>query len=136
MPEQLPVDPNRMKVDIRARMLWGDDLDSIRAEWQKKGASDVQITEALRAAEDECRGHFRRRGLQDILIGAAALSLAAWLAYALLHGARIGRLIVLVYVCPIVGLYFAIRGIRRVIRGGEDGEAASDLDEFESFGGC
>ena len=117
-----------MAVDIRARILWGDNLDDIRSDWQKKGASDVQITAALKAAEDERQRHFRSRGILDL-----ALAAGAWIATALLwwlwfDGSRSGRLMVLMAVGPMVAFWFSSRGVVRLFRGGDAGETASDLD--------
>ena len=123
-----PVDPAKMAVDIRARILWGDKLDAIRSDWQKKGASDVQITSALKAAEDERQQHFRSRGILDLTLAAGAWIATAFLWWLWLDGWRSGRLMVLMAVAPMVAFWFSSRGVVRVFRGGDADEAASDID--------
>lgn len=137
MTEPPPFDPEKMRHDIRARMLWGDKLDDIRADWTAKVAPDVELTKALKAAEEERRAHFRSRGMLDLLIGLTFMGLAGmdvWLYRAILNGEiavrsrGAGAAFVGLVLLPCVALYFLMRGATRLARGGEEGEAASDRD--------
>lgn len=131
-----------MRIDVRARVLWGEPIERIREAWLAKGAPATLLNAALDHAGLERRIHFRKRGLEDIGIGIACLGvggLAAWFHYALFHGqieirvtAKMRSLIwAAMFGLPLIGLIFALRGVRRIISGGFDEEAASDLNEFE-----
>jgi len=63
----------RMAVDIRARDLWGDLIEEIRTDWLAKGAPPEAVREALEASFKERRRHFRKRGVQDLILGLGAL---------------------------------------------------------------
>lgn len=126
-----------MGVDIHARVTWGDSVDEIRNAWLRQGAPEVEVERALKAAVQERRDHFRRRGRWDLLI-ALGLVLGGALAYGVVWtvdrgGMRLpGRLYAIVSIAvvaaPLAGLLFGLRGLRRVFVGGEAHEAASDID--------
>jgi hypothetical protein len=131
-----------MKVDIRARVLWGDPLEEIRAEWLKKGAPAQDVGDEIRVAVQERLSHFRKKGSQDLLIGIACFLLAAlsgWLHQAVyqggihIHHKAMALVLIALFVLPVSGLFFTIRGIRRIATGGSSEGAASDLSEFDQF---
>src|SRR6266851_2732235 len=68
-------DHERMKVDINARVMWADPVEDIRTDWLAKGAPPEAVREELEAAYGERQRHFRKRGLQDLLMGVGALVL-------------------------------------------------------------
>jgi hypothetical protein len=133
-------DQERMGVDIRARVLWGEPLEEIQADWRKKGAPEAEIRAALNLAIQERRSHFRMRGTQDLAVG-IALFLFAAISYGFHWAANHGGLVlprktiagiaVTAILLPLAGLFLSIRGIRRMAVGGEVKEAASDLNELE-----
>ncbi len=130
----------RMGVDVRARILWGDPVETIREDWLKKGAPPTLVDLALRQAIQERNRHFRIRGLQDIGMAVVCFVVGAgayWLEQGAAHGeVRItGRGMALVMIAsvvgPLAGLWLGFRGIRRIATGGASEKAASDLSEFE-----
>ncbi|MBI3855287.1 MAG: hypothetical protein HY293_06315 [Planctomycetes bacterium] len=132
-------DQERMKVDVRARVLWADPVEEIRADWLKKGAPAEAVREALRDAVRERHRHFRVRGLQDVLSGLGCLvlgALAGWIFYAAGHGqihfhSRVMELVfVAMAALPCVGLFLVSRGVRRIASGGAHEKGASDLSEL------
>jgi hypothetical protein len=133
-----------MKVDIRARVLWGDSKETIQSAWLAKGAPGPQVNSALEDALDERLRHFRLRGAQDLLIGLGLIGIGAilaWFQYALYRGqiemAVSAKMMALVWIgmvgMPLAGLHFSLRGIRRMVGGGLNAEAASDMSEFDYF---
>jgi hypothetical protein len=129
-----------MEVDVRARVLWGDDSEEICADWLKKGAPESDIRDVLAAALRERRHHFRVRGAQDLLMALGAFAVGALAAsayYAQMHAEfritnrGMAMLMVAMVVGPLAGIALTYRGIRRLTIGGETAEAASDLAEFE-----
>src|SRR5204863_7652018 len=133
--EFTPKQRERMDVDVRARVLWGDPPDAIQEDWLKKGAPAAEVAGALKAAMSERVRHFRVRGVQDLALaigaflaaaGAAGLYWAFRQGWIALYGRVIGYLVVSMAVFPCVGLVFGFRGFRRLTGGGEQTEAASD----------
>ena len=129
-----------MEVDVRARILWGDPVEEIRASWLKKEAPAEAVRRALETAIRERHRHFGIRGFQDLLIAAACFlggGAACWLQHAV-HPGQIqwrGRAtayaMIASVVLPLIGLALGMRGVRRVLTGGTQEKAASDLSEFE-----
>ena len=133
-------DRDRQGVDIRARILWGEDPEEVRDDWIRKGAPRAEVHADLRAALQERRTHFRVRGVQDLLIALLLIALGAgalWIHWAERHHQILLRpktsALVLcgMVALPTCGVLLAMRGIRRVLIGGELSEAASDLSELE-----
>ena len=124
-------DVERMKVDVRSRILWADPVETIREEWLKKGAPAGLLASTLEAAVRERHRHFRVRGIQDVLIAVGAFVAAAFVIWVYLDGYRSGRLFVLMAGLPCVGLIFGMRGLHRLSSGGKDEKQASDLSEFD-----
>ena len=133
-------DRDRQRVDIRARILWGEDPEEIRDDCLRKGALTAELNADLRAALQERRTHFRGRGVQDLLIALLLIVLGAgafWIHWAERHHQILLRpktsALVLcgMIALPTCGVLLAMRGIRRVLIGGERCEAASDLSELE-----
>jgi hypothetical protein len=133
-----------MRVDVRARVLWGDPIETIREAWLVKGAPSPLLNSALEDAVLEREKHFRKRGLQDLGIGVACFclgALAALFHYALFHGqietTVTSKEMALVWIAmvalPLAGLHFSFRGVRRLATGGSSEGAASDLSEFDHF---
>jgi hypothetical protein len=130
----------RMKVDVRARVLWADPVESIREDWLKKGAPPTAVDIALRESIHERHRHFRLRGFQDLGMGILCLLLggaAYLLQLASVHGEiRLGGrgtacMMIASVVAPLAGLLLTLRGIRRIATGGREEKQASDLSEFE-----
>jgi len=133
-------DRERMELDVRAHVLWGDPVEEIRVAWLKKGAPAEQVRKALEDSVRERHRHFRMRGFQDLLI-AAGCFLGSGLAYWMQHAVQEGQIalprkltayiMIASIVLPLAGLWFGFRGVRRVMSGGAAEKAASDLSEFE-----
>jgi hypothetical protein len=129
-----------MAVDVRARILWGDPIESIREACLKKGASPALVDAALREGLRERNRHFRFRGLQDIglsllcfLVGAGAYWMKEGAAHSEIPVTAKGMALLMIasVVGPLAGLWLGFRGIRRIATGGASEKAASDLSEFE-----
>lgn len=129
-----------MKVDVRARILWADDVETVRGEWLSKGAPASAVRNAVDLAVAERRRHFRKRGAIDFLLGIGALSgavLMAWWGYAGLHRqifmskGEFEVVIVAVVLGPPAGFWLTFRGIHRLKYGGEGEQGASDLSESD-----
>ena len=124
-------------MDITARVTWGDPIDEIRSEWLRKGAPAEGVEEALAEAMLERRRHFRQCGFRDLLI-AVGLFIAGGIAFWITRQVDRGEIrleaksraivTVAVFGAPTVGILLALRGVRRVFKGGESGEAATNLD--------
>jgi len=121
-----------MAVDVRARILWGDPIESIREACLKKGASPALVDAALREGLRERNRHFRFRGLQDIGLSLLCFLVGAGAYWEIRISGRGPAVVLIASVAgPLAGLWLGIRGIRRIATGGASEKAASDLSEFE-----
>jgi hypothetical protein len=129
-----------MRVDVRARVLWADPVETIRADWLKKGAPAEEVRAALQEAVRERHRHFRMRGLQDVLIAVGCFGLTAGCIYIRhlvyeegmsIDGKAFGYIIIGMAVLPSVGLWFGLRGLRRLRSGGKGEKGASDVSEYD-----
>jgi hypothetical protein len=127
-----PADRERMKVDINARVMWADPVEDIRTDWLAKGAPPDAVRTKLEAAYGERQRHFRKRGLQDLIMGVGALVLggggAVW-SYSALRGSI--RLTVGMIFLLFTGVFLSIRGIHRLLTGGAAEKSASDLSGMD-----
>jgi hypothetical protein len=119
----------RMRVDVRARILWADPVETIRDDWLKKGAPAGVVNSTLEAAIRERHRHFRVRGIQDVLMALGSFAVGAAAIYLFLDGYRGAALFIAMVGAPCVGLSLCFRGIGRIASGGKKENAASDLSE-------
>ncbi len=130
-------DLDRLRIDARARILWGEDRVALRTDLLKQGFSTWDVDRALDDAIEERKTHFRRLGKKDLLIGAACLggSVLAFGAYWLFTHSRrtpvrtTGMAYLAMIALPAAAAYFFIRGGRRLLGGGQGERDASDLEE-------
>lgn len=133
-------DPARLRIDIRARVLWGEDRRVLRADLLNQGFAPREIDAAVADAYKERDEHFRRLGRRDLLIGAGCcvgflLALGAFLL--LRQSGRVGlksaRTLGFVYLSmvglPAAAVFFFIRGARRIAKGGQGEGGATDVEE-------
>jgi hypothetical protein len=133
-------DRGRRNGDIRARILWGEDREEIRADWIRKGTPEADVDADLRAALQERRIHFRSRGAQDLLFALLLFALGAgafWIYWAerqhqiVLRPKTSALVFSAMVALPTMGALLSIRGLRRLTIGGDRSEAASDMSELE-----
>jgi hypothetical protein len=132
-------DRERMKVDINARVMWGDPVEDIRTDWLAKGAPPDAVRDELEAAYAARQLHFRKRGMQDLLMGVSALILGgagvSWSYFGLRGSVRMTsgefKLSILMICLLFVGGFLLIRGIHRILTGGAAEKSASDLSEID-----
>jgi hypothetical protein len=121
-----------MRIDINARVMWGDPMEDIRTDWLAKGAPPDTVLGELEAAYGERQRHFRKRGLQDLLMGAGALALGGTYLFWGYSGIRGSVRVSAVMVCLLcAGAFFSVRGIHRLLTGGAAEKSASDLSELD-----
>jgi len=129
-------DRERMRNDVRARVLWSDPPESIRQDWLKKGAPDEEIQAAIEESFRERRRHFRGRGLLDLGAGIGSF-LGAAVLFLLFHhhdaeSGKLfmgGRMLVLTAALLALGLWRTWRGVERLATGGSQEKAASDVED-------
>lgn len=129
-------DRERMRVDVRARVLWADSVEAIREEWLKKGATGEEVRVALHDAIQERHRHFRTRGLVDLLSGTGCIfGVAILYFFAHHHDPESGKLfmggrtLILAAALLAAGLWFAWRGVSRLATGGTREKGASDVED-------
>lgn len=130
-------DRERMRLDVRARVLWADPVETIREEWLKKGAPGQEIRAAIDDSLRERRSHFRARGFRDLLTGvacfaggaaAAAVTRTTTSGDAPVSAKGFALILVATAALPAIGLWFTWRGVRRLATGGAEEKGASDVE--------
>lgn len=131
-------DRERLAVDVRARVLWGDPVEDIRGDWLKKGAPAPVVQEALRSAALERRRHYRALGFRDLGLAVVCFVLAAGAAW---HFQTVTRkkvsvppkegvtILISMAALPAIGLALTLRGFGRVTHGGKEGVSVTQSDD-------
>jgi hypothetical protein len=131
------MDAERVRTEVRARVLWGDRPDEIRRDISRQGGNPAVVETAIREATAERHRHFRGQGLRDLLYGGlcAAGFVLCLLLLAMADGVRrvnvkgVGMLFLVTILAGVSALFFSVRGVHRLLRGGADEGAATDIDE-------
>jgi hypothetical protein len=118
--------------------MWGEDRQVIRTDYLKQGFPGGQVDRALDAAVKERQAHFRKAGFGDVLTGIGAcfgFAGAFILYYVFFRDGFPGfNIIALLFAAmiflPLAAIFFFVRGVRRIQRGGKEERAATDVDDF------
>jgi ABC-type branched-subunit amino acid transport system permease subunit len=97
------------------------------------------VRDELEAAYAARQLHFRKRGMQDLLMSVSALILGgagvSWSYFGLRGSVRMTsgefKLSILMICLLFVGGFLLIRGIHRILTGGAAEKSASDLSEID-----
>lgn len=73
-------------VEARARIIWGEEVSSVRSFLTSKGMSTAQADVMLKEFYAERNAEIRRRGLRNILVGVALIAAAGVLLSLVLAG--------------------------------------------------
>ena len=129
-------DMHKFRVEVAARVMWGEERQAIRADLLKSGVparvADLALTQAFKDRE----AHFRKAGARDIgtaIACCAGLVVVVLLFVLMRKGVRsihiMGTLFLLMGALPIGAIFYFTRGSRRIATGGKDEREASDVDE-------
>ncbi|MFC1597280.1 hypothetical protein ACFL5Q_04995 [Planctomycetota bacterium] len=108
--------------EARAKIIWGDSVDEVRERLEDWGVSSEQIDELLATTLQERAVEFRKRGIVELVIGAAVLVPPLLIVGAMyLSGVVVSRLALflalLCYAVALYGLYRCARGVWWLFRG-------------------
>jgi hypothetical protein len=98
-------------VDVRARILWADPVETIRDDWLKKALLPDVVNSTLEAAIRERHRHFRVRGIQDVLMAIGSFAVERPPLPVPGRISRGGAVIAMIG-APCVGLSLCFRGDR------------------------
>jgi hypothetical protein len=131
-----PPDLNKLLIDLRARVMWGEDRGAIRMDAVKQGFPSLEVDRALDTALKERNIHFRKVGIDDIITAiGCTLGFLGALLLLLLTSKRFSNvqflmvLFTLLGALPPAAIFFFTRGIRRILGGGRDEREATEVDE-------
>jgi hypothetical protein len=126
----------KMRVDVGARIMWGEDRQAIRNDLVAQGYPERSLDMALDDAAKERQVHFRKAGVSDIgtAIGCGVGFVVCLVLFIIVskrarHLPTLALLCTLMGVLPFAGLWFCIRGLRRIASGGKGEHGATDVDE-------
>ena len=135
------LDPVALRLEVRARIFWGDDPQKVRAEFLKQGVSMRDLDRSIQEAVQERREHFKQKGRLDVLKGGGfgllfLMALGVW--YLISHPEtgptasspqNTGMIFVGLLAFPGAAFFFIHRGLRRIKTGGIGERDVSDLEE-------
>jgi hypothetical protein len=127
----------RLIVDAKARITWGDPMESVREMLVTAKVPGYEADEILRELMLARAASIRRRGILNLGVSCGAFGLMAimflipwWLERV---GIRMGRASGMVWaigaLCGIYGASLVVDGIERVTRGANAAGADSDVNE-------
>jgi len=129
-------DPDALRIDVRARVMWGEERQAIRADLLKQGvpaaAADRLIGTAIRERQDQ----FRKLGFSNVLTAVGfAVGFLLTMVLFLFTGGRLPAFQVTAVLWGLMGiflfgaLFYFFRGIRRMLRAGEGERGATDVED-------
>jgi len=116
-----------VEIEVRARLMWGESPEGVRADFLRKGVRSVELDVVLRKAVEERKKYYRNLGLKNLIGGAVLFALG--LAFLLISNAffkgegEIRRLPIWMLIAgitaPVSGILLMVKGGRRMGRPGE-----------------
>ncbi len=129
-------DPDALRIDVRARVMWGEERQAIRTDLLKQGVPAATADRLLDAAIRERREQFRKLGFSNVMtaIGCTVGCLVT-LVLLLFAGKRFPAIQLTAVLCGFMGiflfgaLFYFVRGIRRMLNAGEGERGATDVED-------
>jgi hypothetical protein len=116
------------RVDLRARVTWGESPEEIRRELVGRGINESEVDDALKEAHRERQAHFRKCGLRDLGLGGLSAA-GAVLTFLHLRTGGSGRTVVAAWFLGGAALWLLYRGVARLLTGGKSEGAATNVED-------
>ncbi len=131
-----PVDTEKLLVEARAKIIWGEAAESVREFLMSNGMSGPEADEQIKAFNLERNREIRKLGIKNTLIGAGLLSVSGITIHSLLaipanYGYRLsaGRGVGIMVLVGLYGLWKLTNGIIYLVRPQSEHESITDLTE-------
>jgi hypothetical protein len=126
------MDPDKLIIEARARIIWGEEVSSVRDFLISNGMSKMDADAKIKEFNLERNQEIRGIGLRNLLIGLALTGGAGLMIYLIAtnrHSYRSGRGIVPFAVLGIYGLWKLSKGIFYLLRPQSEHKSISDMEE-------
>ena len=123
-------------VEARARIIWGDEPESVRSFLTSNGMSVTEANLKLKELTLERNAEIRKLGIRDVLIGVALIGAAGGYFYWLFRSSHLPRVGVrsgkghgVLALAAFYGLWRLINGIIRLVRPKAEHGSIPDISE-------
>jgi hypothetical protein len=125
------MDPDKLITEARARIIWGEELSSVREFLTSNGMSGADADAKIQEFNLERNREIRGIGLRNTLIGlglSGGAGIAIYLFTANRYSHRSGRAVISFAVLGIYGLWKLLKGIFYLLRPQSEHKSISDID--------
>jgi hypothetical protein len=123
-------------VEAKARIIWGDEPESVRSYLISNGMSDAEANVKIRELTMERNAEIRKVGLRDVLVGMVLIGAAGAFFYSILASSHLpsvsgtrGKAYGILVIAAVYGLWRLMNGIVRLVRPISDHESIPDITE-------
>lgn len=126
----------RLTVEARARVTWGESIDAVRDWLASQKISHLQVDEILRVVLEEREASMRRRGVRGAFVGLTVLAFAVAIVFlpeelekhdVPAKGRFIGLFFAGAILVGFIGVKQLVDGAERLLRGARAEGAESDV---------
>ena len=130
------MDTEKLITEARAKIIWGEDAESVRVFLTSNGMSGPEADEQIKTFNRERSREIRKMGIKNTLIGAVLTSVSGtWIYYLLTEPAsdywsnRSGRGLGILMLGAGYGLWKLVNGIIYLLRPQSEHQSISELSE-------
>jgi hypothetical protein len=130
------MDTEKLITEARAKIIWGEDAESVRDFLTSNGMSGLEADEQIKAFNHERNLEIRKKGIIDTLIGVVLTGVSGTLIYYMLTASEIpqsstraGRGLGILMLGAGYGLWKLVNGIIYLVRPQSEHQSISDLEE-------
>ena len=131
------MDPDKLIIEARARVIWGEELSSVREFLTSNGMSGADADAKIKEFNLERIREIRGIGLKNTVIGAAVLGASVIIIYLYINyghsHAGVGRGSARVLGFPVLAAFYGfwklMKGLFCLLRPQSEHESISDMDE-------
>ena len=130
------MDTEKLIAEARAKIIWGEDAESVRDFLTSNGMPGAEADEQIKAFNRERNREIRKMGIKNTLIGAVLTGVSGSLIYYLLtqsvsdHGSsRSGRGLGILMLGAGYGLWKLVNGIIYLVRPQSEHQSITELSD-------
>ena len=130
------MDTEKLITEARAKIIWGEDAESVREYLASNGMPGPEADEQIKAFNHERNLEIRKKGIKDTLIGAVLTGVCGGLIYFMLTASEIphsstssGKALGALMLGAGYGLWKLVNGIIYLVRPQSEHQSITELEE-------
>jgi hypothetical protein len=130
------MDNEKLITEARAKIIWGEDAESVREYLTSNGMPGPEADEQIKAFTLERNREIRKLGIKNTLIGAVLMAISGSLIYLMLTASEIphsstssGKALGVLMLGAGYGLWKLVNGIIYLVRPQSEQKSITDLEE-------